>query len=171
MDPCELPKRSTCCRVCGTRRCKTDHPKWPCLGCDQWLNKKRFHLVQRPGKTPRRGARCRRCLAEQRKDRNREVGDQWARMLWQRYKLTPEQYNEMLEAQGGVCAICGCEPTVRLSVDHDHRCCAGVGSCGQCIRGLVCRPCNTAIALLQDEVEIVEAASEYLRKWTYVRAA
>jgi hypothetical protein len=154
------------CRVCEMQRCKIDHPKWPCTRCEQWLDKKRFHLVQRPGRTPRRASRCRKCLAANRKLQNRTTGDQWVRMLWQRYRLTPEQYEKILEDQEGVCAICGREPlTERLSVDHDHRCCPGVGSCGLCRRGLICRPCNTGIALLHDEIVVLEQAILYLRKF------
>lgn len=55
--------------------------------------------------------------------------------------LTPEQYDEMLLAQGGVCAICKRpEPSKRqahLSVDHDH-------DTGK-IRGLLCFGCNISL--------------------------
>jgi hypothetical protein len=46
-----------------------------------------------------------------------------AKGLRRRYGLTLAQYLELLEAQGGVCAICGRPPTQRtgaLVVDHDH---------------------------------------------------
>jgi hypothetical protein len=45
------------------------------------------------------------------------------RDLTRRYALTLAQYVELLEAQGGVCAVCGKPPTERtgpLVVDHDH---------------------------------------------------
>ena len=54
----------------------------------------------------------------------------------------------MLEAQGGLCAVCRGPEVVRkrLAVDHDHRCCefgAKPPSCGECLRGLLCTHCNT----------------------------
>src|ERR1700731_1515836 len=58
--------------------------------------------------------------------------------LRERYGITPERYSELLVSQGGVCAICK-EPgrKKRLCVDHDHRCCPGEKSCGECTRGLL----------------------------------
>ena len=49
-----------------------------------------------------------------------------------------DDYEALLAAQGGGCALCGNPPkTRRLDVDHDHR-------TGQ-IRGLLCSRCNQAI--------------------------
>lgn len=68
------------------------------------------------------------------------------RALLSRYGLTPEAYEEMLESQGGGCAICGKTPEEngrRLAVDHDHTCCPRRdGCCGKCVRGLLCNACN-----------------------------
>lgn len=67
-----------------------------------------------------------------------------------RYGLTPEQYDALLLAQGGGCAICKTtEPRGKskefFSVDHDHSCCPGVRSCGKCVRGLLCIRCNNSV--------------------------
>jgi hypothetical protein len=74
--------------------------------------------------------------------------------------FSEEQYEAMLEAQGGVCAICrlpdsAIAKTV-LCVDHDHR----TGD----VRGLLCNRCNTAIGLLRDDASIILAAMEYVRR-------
>jgi hypothetical protein len=55
------------------------------------------------------------------------------------YGITPEQYDEMLSAQGGTCAICAAppRPSRRLAVDHDHQ----TGK----IRGLLCGLCNVSL--------------------------
>lgn len=82
------------------------------------------------------------------------------------YNITIEQYNQMLEDQGGVCAICkGVNSNGRsLSVDHDHKCCPGGKSCGSCIRQLLCLYCNTFIGYAKDDVKRLLAGVAYLEK-------
>lgn len=86
-----------------------------------------------------------------------------ARALRGSFGLSLEDYNQMLEAQGGVCAICRQPETHKrngrlkaLAVDHHH----GSGK----IRGLLCSDCNTGIGKLKDDPKILFAAAEYLRK-------
>ena len=77
------------------------------------------------------------------------------------YGLTLEDYDKLLESQGGVCAICQCPEEgfkKYLSVDHNHE----TGK----IRGLLCNGCNRAIGFTQDNPDILEAAARYLRKST-----
>jgi hypothetical protein len=84
--------------------------------------------------------------------------------VYRRYSITAEQYDAMLAAQGGVCAVCAQECSRgHLSVDHDHACCPGEKSCGKCIRGLLCRSCNQALGHMKDDADRLEAAARYLR--------
>ncbi|MFF0902729.1 endonuclease VII domain-containing protein [Kocuria sp. CPCC 205316] len=79
------------------------------------------------------------------------------------YGITQEQYDATLEAQGGGCAICGREPNgASLAIDHDHNCCPGTGSCGGCIRGLLCGACNRGIGYLGDNAHRLRVATAYL---------
>ena len=81
----------------------------------------------------------------------------WVSRLKIRYGLTKENYNELLEKQSGVCAICrGPQkaPTRRLDVDHCHK--SGV------VRGLLCDHCNKAIAFLQDNPELLRKVASYV---------
>jgi hypothetical protein len=78
-----------------------------------------------------------------------------------KYGLTADDYWAMVEAQAGVCAICGqVESTTRrgevktLAVDHDHT----TGA----VRGLLCNRCNTGIGLLGDNPATLAAAIRYL---------
>jgi hypothetical protein len=72
------------------------------------------------------------------------------------YGLTLEQYDALLAAQGGVCAIC-CKPsTIRLAVDHDHL-------TGR-LRGLLCFRCNAGLGNFGDDTDALASAVAYLGK-------
>lgn len=96
----------------------------------------------------------------------------WDGYLWSTYRLTEQQYDAMLEAQGSACAICGTtdggagrgRSNARFGVDHDHSCCPGDRSCGACVRGLLCVKCNSGIGFLRDDPQIVTAALRYLEQ-------
>lgn len=85
--------------------------------------------------------------------------------LKKNYNITVEDYKQMMEAQGGVCAICG-GPNPdgrRLHVDHDHECCGERGrSCGKCVRGLLCTRCNQGLGSFMDSPEVLRNAIAYL---------
>jgi hypothetical protein len=84
--------------------------------------------------------------------------------LLARYKITQAQYNQKLEDQGGVCTICNRSPNeVGILVqDHDHSCCPGEISCGNCLRDLICSYDNRGLGLFQDDVVRMRAAAEYI---------
>lgn len=84
-----------------------------------------------------------------------------------RYSVSSTIFDKMLEEQYGRCAICGhCPQGAVLQVDHDHRCCPGQKSCGRCVRGLLCGPCNRAIGLLNDDSGRAKRVVEYLDQYT-----
>lgn len=99
------------------------------------------------------------------------------KILWRKYRLTLERYDQILAEQGGGCAICGSDdprdPSIqRFHVDHDHTCCPGRGNtCGQCIRGLLCRACNTALGNFADDPARLRRAVDYLDQWPGSRPA
>ena len=76
--------------------------------------------------------------------------------LKKNYGITPEDYDEMLEAQSGVCAICeqNCGSGRRLAVDHNH----ATGA----VRGLLCTKCNTSLGNANDDPQILIAMAMYL---------
>lgn len=80
------------------------------------------------------------------------------------YGLAPGRYERILERQGGVCFICRKAKGLkrRLAVDHDHTCCPGPTSCGQCVRGLLCVKCNHDLLGFYDTDALVRAI-EYLQ--------
>ena len=85
----------------------------------------------------------------------------WPMRRLAQYGLTVEQYGVMLNVQGGACAVCKIKPiNGRLCIDHDHGCCSGERSCGKCVCGLLCDPCNVQLGLA--ERGLAGAALEYL---------
>jgi Recombination endonuclease VII len=75
-----------------------------------------------------------------------------------RLGITEEQYQDLLEAQGRACAMCrepfGDTRDTFPQIDHDHNCCepdpsGRARSCGECIRGLLCFRCNTALGYIE----------------------
>ena len=79
----------------------------------------------------------------------------WKGGPFRKYGLSVEQYDRILEAQGGVCAICLKAPKKqRLNVDHDHK--TGV------VRGLLCFRCNYGIGWFQDDAQRLGRMASYL---------
>lgn len=73
--------------------------------------------------------------------------------------LSVSEFNGLLEKQSGLCAICRSDtPRAkgRFRVDHDHR--------TQEIRGLLCHPCNVALGLMRDDVDVLLRAALYLKR-------
>lgn len=103
-------------------------------------------------------------------DYNRENARRWyhankdraraARILRQ-YGLTIADYDAMLEAQGGGCAICGAvevegDRTSFHHVDHCH-------ASGK-VRGVLCRHCNNGLGHFRDDPSLLRAAAKYLER-------
>lgn len=77
-----------------------------------------------------------------------------------RYGLTPERFAQLLEAQGYACGMCheAFEEGKLICVDHDHAHCPGEKtSCGECVRGLLCLGCNTALGHIERKSELAYA--------------
>ena len=79
------------------------------------------------------------------------------RHLKRTYGITVEDYDAMLTAQGGVCAICeGPQAKAYLYFDIDHNKETGA------VRGLLCRHCNTRLSALESDFHARGMA--YLRR-------
>ena len=73
-------------------------------------------------------------------------------LRWQ-YGISHKELTSMLVSQDNKCAICREEFTDTPCVDHNHN----IGA----IRGLLCRGCNTKIAIF-DNALLLESAAKYL---------
>jgi DNA repair exonuclease SbcCD ATPase subunit len=81
-----------------------------------------------------------------------------AQSLKENYGMSVETYEAILNAQGGVCAICG-EPQGkrRLAVDHSHT--TGKN------RGLLCMKCNVALERFDKYPDYGDKVLAYLTKY------
>ena len=86
-----------------------------------------------------------------------EEGGNRDRHLRRKYGITLKEYDVLLEAQNGVCAICGgIDVGKKLAVDHCHE----TGK----IRGLLCSRCNPALGFMLDKVDNIDKFVEYLKR-------
>lgn len=79
------------------------------------------------------------------------------------YGLEQGEYELLLAAQGGKCAVLKCRArgvVKRLAVDHDH----ALEHLGRAsVRGLLCGPHNQAIGEAGDDPAVFDSIAEYLR--------
>lgn len=88
--------------------------------------------------------------------------------LKRHYGITPEQFEAMYAAQGGICPICDRHMPKGKGkhcayVDHDHD--------TNEVRGLLGGSCNTGLGYYEDNPERLERAAAYIRDFRARRKA
>lgn len=85
--------------------------------------------------------------------------------LYRNYSITLKDYKDIYISQNGECAICGFSGyttntarslTMPLVIDHNH-------TTGK-VRGLLCHTCNTALGQLNDSIDVLHNAINYLQQ-------
>jgi hypothetical protein len=134
-----------------------------CSKCGETKSFSDFHSHK--GNASGLSSQCKECRKASSKKYNSDNKEKlYFKNLLYRFGVNQTQYQEMLDAQSGVCAICGetCKAGKNLAVDHDHACCPGKQTCGDCIRGLLCANCNVGIGYFNDSVDLLKKAIYYL---------
>ena len=138
------------CPSCGVEKLVTDFSKNKrrvdnlSYYCKQCVNQRAREAYEKKKQDPER------YQLEQQKERDRH--------LRRTFGITSQQYDQMLDAQAGRCAICHtdeCKSGYAFAVDHCHT--------TEKIRGLLCRDCNTSLGKFNDNIQTLERAIEYLR--------
>jgi hypothetical protein len=177
--------RKSSCKECDAARHKAQHvpkPRKPrrapftgeevktCTRCGEQATLEYFSLARKATATANAVYRpeCKQCQSDRAMEWFRQNPERTSaskrRLNLLTYGLTVEEYDAMVESQGGVCAICRKPPRgthardQRLVVDHCHT--SGLN------RGLLCNTCNRAIGLLGDDVELLYNAISYLTAHT-----
>ncbi len=125
-----------------------------CEGC-----RDRHRIYRRERHHANRDENNKKLKASYYKHRARRLDDK----LFQAYGIDRKRWDEILEAQGGVCAICKGGPECganassrKFHVDHCHK--------TKTIRGILCAHCNRAIGLLRDDPQTIRQAAAYLEE-------
>lgn len=119
-------RKSATCSSCETRN---PLHRW-CVEHEQWMPESEFGISRSPSSERKVSpSRCRPCHTAH------LHGTTTERLLALNGSSIPE------------CAVCGSPDG--LQVDHDHSHCPGPKGCAECVRGYLCRACNTAEAQLK----------------------
>lgn len=82
--------------------------------------------------------------------------------LKSRYNISLDNYNKMFEDQKGQCFICSTDLLLldkrHVHVDHCHE--------TNLVRGLLCNMCNHGIGNFKDDIELLNNAISYLKRFT-----
>lgn len=146
--PPPRPKRSTIGMYTSPNRNRDALGRKLCTQCNEWLDVSLFkgnsHMAD--GLL----SYCKRCYRDR------------------AHRLDFDRRNMFLARQSWNCAVTACDRTLALygphtyHIDHDHACCPGIHSCGECIRGLICGGCNAALGYARDNPAILLALADYL---------
>jgi hypothetical protein len=183
-----VPRRRALCLVCSMKKerlapedilykeCSECSTKFPQHGRKQTCSKKCHRIKQRKTKKNTDESRWSAILS-----RN-DISDNAKKLLLEseslktiarhavcikhKYGITAEDYLNILETQGNVCAICKNKETAidkhskrvkNLAVDHNHK----TGK----VRGLLCSACNRGIGYFKEDKRSLYEAIEYLKKY------
>lgn len=100
---------------------------------------------------------CKPCANKRAAESHKRTAHPAQRRRWSlhtRYRLTVAQFDAMLAAQGGLCAICG-GAMKRPCVDHDHA--------TKKVRALLCFTCNLSLGFIERR-SFLDKAAAYLRR-------
>lgn len=84
----------------------------------------------------------------------RARASQRRRQIRHRYGLTDAEYSRLMDAQAGLCWICGAAGV--LVVDHDH--------VANQVRGLLCGKCNVGLGHFGDNPHMLRRAALYIER-------
>lgn len=117
---------------------------------------------EQSGREIQRGSKSRSCPKF--KPHNHSGLDRWDAIIRRMYGISLAEYEQMLEKQGGGCAICGATTDVggrKLSIDHCHQ--------TSLVRGILCAHCNQGLGHFKDSPHLLEKASKYLSQYANAR--
>ena len=131
-----------------------------CSICKQLKKRSEFHKSS--DRKDGLSGYCKPCKIEKNKKWREQNPDKWQESLderiWYRrnkqYGVSKDDFMNMLKNQDSKCKICEKYINESAAVDHCHT--------TNKVRGLLCRNCNSAIGLFEDNINTLKKAIEYL---------
>ena len=120
-----------------------------CLECYRAYNRDRHRAKRESGWSPKAPSKPKKQYpyTKSPKDRRKDT--------LARHGLSLEDFENLQQYQGGKCGVCKESPLGKhLFVDHCHK--------SGAVRGLLCQKCNSGIGFLNDSVDLLLSAVEYL---------
>ena len=132
-----------------------------CAKCKEKLSFSNFYKDRKSNDG--HGSHCKKCKRDYNQSpeayaRQLEKSRQHNRFKWSGF--TEEDFQTKLKEQDYKCAICGTDDPGKTNwhADHDHN--TGTK------RGILCKMCNTALGMLNDDVDKLANAIKYLNHYS-----
>lgn len=134
-----------------------------CSKCQKQKSLDEFH--NRSASKDGKQSICKKCNIQKVKTWQSKNSDYWQnkprsenylmKQRAQKYQISVNDLNDLLEKSKGICAICKTKPNKWLEVDHSHQ--------TMKVRGMLCGPCNRGIGIFNDDPEMLLTAAKYLQ--------
>jgi len=114
---------------------------------------------------------CRECENKRNAQPDRKE-QQWESHLRIKFNITPDDYLNLLIAQGAVCKICSRPEAVKFKVEFKQLAVDHIEVDGKIIvRGLLCHFCNTALGKFKDDKNLLQNAINYIGSEKFIDGA
>lgn len=140
------------CRSCansiksgGTGAVYNDKGEKLCISCQRYKPPNEFYK----NKKNNLHSLCKECSPKDSKEYHKEV------YRYKKYDITKEDFEQLVENQGGKCKICNKRLNEEIHIDHNHR----TGK----VRGVLCGKCNKGLGQFEDDITILTNAIKYLK--------
>lgn len=134
-----------------------------CKNCyDKWLKKKnlvyrRAQLINTLSWAKKNLNRFKKIQDRRKKRLARDPLLRRNSLLRKKYGLDHIDYINILEGQGGGCALCFRRPTIKyFHMDHSHK----TGK----VRGVLCHQCNWYLGVIEKDYKILDRIRDYLKE-------
>lgn len=139
-----------------------------CRKCKERKPESQFSF-QKTKNSRMRHAYCRPCATENTREWRKKNPEKFAAQKkrtrrnkrFAKYSISEWEYEDLLEIQGGLCAICRIDLTKADREPHIDHCHDSLK-----VRGILCGSCNIGLGMFKDSIDVMKKAINYLENAT-----